>query len=383
MKKLLIALCGIFLLAGCGQTDTSETPQTKNSGITNSSETITIGAIAPLTGDAASLGEPIRNFYDLKISKINENGGINGKNIEIIWEDGKCNPKDASIAAQKLISIDKVNMIFSTCSGETLGIAPITEKNNVIIYTAVSTNPDVSDAGEYVFRVAPSDSGQGNVLGTYANKQGFKKIGIISEQTDYAIGVRDALTEVFSGETVIENYLSTESDFKSRITKLKASDIDALFINPQTKNKLDLVLKQLKEQKWNGNILLNEFLGDNDVIDKYVDFLNEQPSVAGANFVAPDNQVMVEFIAEYEKKFDKNPSYQNYAATIVDSLDLLKKVLENVDDTNNTEEIKNELMAQQDFVGVYGPLQFDQNGDVNIYHSLFTFNGKKFIPVTK
>ena len=111
----------------------------------------------PLSGDGASYGIMGQNVVNLRVEEINKAGGINGRNLEIIWEDGTCNPKDASMAAQKLINIDNVSIIFGGfCSGETLGAAPITEKKKVILFSGVSSSPEITNAGDFVCRTAQS-----------------------------------------------------------------------------------------------------------------------------------------------------------------------------------------------------------------------------------
>ena len=106
---------------------------TKGAPSVTSSEELKIGWIGPLTGDTASYGIPMKQAADLAVEEINNAGGVNGRQIKIIYEDGKCNGKDASIAANKLVNVDGVKIINSLCSAETLGIAPITESAKVIV----------------------------------------------------------------------------------------------------------------------------------------------------------------------------------------------------------------------------------------------------------
>ena len=376
MKKFLSALGISLLLFGCSTQDNSK----ENS--TPTSDTIKIGGIAPLSGDAASYGLMAQNVANLRVKGINEAGGINGKNLEIIWEDGKCAPGDSSKAAQKLINIDRVSVILGgACSGETLGAAPITEKKKVILFSSLSSSPEVTNAGDFVFRTAPSDSSQGKVLAEYAD-QYFQRIGIITEQTDYAVGVTNTFESHFSGETTKESFLSSESDFKVRITKLKNEELDALLIVTQTPTKLDIILKQLKEQEWKTPLVANEFLAANadGIATKYSEFLKKNGAVS-ANFIAPDNEILQAFVSKYEKQFGKKPEYLNYAATTLDGIDILVKVLREVGNETDTEAIRDALYATQDYEGVFGTLSFDENGDVNITHSLFEFDGEEFIPM--
>ena len=148
-------------------------------------------------GDAATYGVDEKNATALAVEEINNAGGIKGRSLEVIYEDGKCSGKDAATAAQKLINIDGVKIILGgACSGETLSIAPIAEQNKIIIFSAFSSSPDITKAGDYIFRNSPSDL---DVAKGYAqfivSRGGYKNIAIISENTDYAGGVKKVFNE--------------------------------------------------------------------------------------------------------------------------------------------------------------------------------------------
>ena len=129
---LIIASLSL-LVAGCGnQTPTANVAKNTQSNMER--ETIKIGYIGPLTGDVASIGIAGKNGMILAVEEINKKGGINGKLIEAIYENSKCNGKDASSAAQKLVNMDDVDYIVGGyCSSETIGAYPITEENKRIL----------------------------------------------------------------------------------------------------------------------------------------------------------------------------------------------------------------------------------------------------------
>ena len=104
----------------------------------------------PLTGPAAKYR--VHESALIAVEEINSSGGVNGKMIELIMEDGKCDGATAARAAQKLISIDKVKIILGGhCSTETLAIAPLAERNKVLLLASTSSSPAISGAGEYIF----------------------------------------------------------------------------------------------------------------------------------------------------------------------------------------------------------------------------------------
>ena len=174
MKKTLFVLSVLLLLvflAGCHEPAAPEAEEaveaeeepavTVEEGAAEMEETeekeeaaeekIVIGFIAPLVGDASAYGEASRTGVELALDEIDAT-------IIVIFENGGCNAKDSTTAANKLIHIDNVKIIVGTvCSSETLAIAPIAEENGVVILSAASSSPDITAAGDYIFRTWPSD----------------------------------------------------------------------------------------------------------------------------------------------------------------------------------------------------------------------------------
>ncbi|KKW18983.1 MAG: Receptor family ligand-binding protein, partial [Parcubacteria group bacterium GW2011_GWF2_50_9] len=162
-------------------------------------EPIKIGVLVPLTGDGAPYGEPARNVYLLAAEEINAAGGVSGQPLELIIEDSKCNGKDATSAAQKLINIDKVQIILGGfCSSESIAATPVAEAAKVAILSPGSSSPDLTGISPYFFRNYPSDASQGKVLAEAAATRGWKKIAFLQEQTDYALGVYKAFSSRFT-----------------------------------------------------------------------------------------------------------------------------------------------------------------------------------------
>ena len=138
---------------------------------------ITIGFIGPLTGDAVSYGEPISNGVRMAVDDINQAGGVNGKMLEVIYEDGRCTNEDALNAAQKLVNIDGVKMIIGgACSGETLAMLPVTEAAGVVVISPSASSPDLTGAGRFFFRNSPSDAEGGRKLAELVGQQ-YTKVG--------------------------------------------------------------------------------------------------------------------------------------------------------------------------------------------------------------
>ena len=118
-----------------------------------------IGVMDSLTGVGESYGNPVLNAKQLAADEINAGGGINGRMLELVVEDSKCNAQDSITAYRKLTDVDGVKIILgTTCSGAMLGAAPLAEEDGVILFSPSATNPDIANAGDYIFRTAISDA---------------------------------------------------------------------------------------------------------------------------------------------------------------------------------------------------------------------------------
>ena len=203
-----------------------------------SDEPFVIGAMDALTGVAESYGNPIQQAKLLAVEEINAAGGINGRMLEIVFEDSKCAAADAITAYNKLTDVDGVKVILgTTCSGAMLGAAPLAEREGVIILSASATSPDIATAGDYIFRTAINDLQLGIDIGNTMWVDGVRSIATITESTDYAEGARRTSVARFEelGGTVAaaEAYATETIDFRSQITKLINENPDAILLTAQ------------------------------------------------------------------------------------------------------------------------------------------------------
>lgn len=341
-------------------------------------ETIKVGAVLPLTGDAASYGIPMQKVAQIAIDEVNAAGGINGKNLEFIWEDGKCDGKAAATAAQKLINVDGVEIIYGGfCSGETLGLAPLAEAAGVVALSCASSSPDVTGAGDYIFRNYPSDSAQGRIMGNLIADQEVTKLAILTEEQDYTIGIESVLAstaEERDVKVVKESFLSTDSDFKTQLAKLKNSGADGLFINPQTGPKGDLILKQLQEQNWDVKLFGNDvMMSSSDVLANYLELVEGMMGAeTGYN---TENEGFKHFTSTYmEQEGVEEVPYLTYTSTCYDAVEIIAEGVAEVG--NEADAFKAWLYKIKDREGAAGSLTLDQNGEPGAGHRAKVINAE-------
>lgn len=358
-------------LAGCAQTY-QPSPEEENTEPQAQEETgpITIGAVYPLTGNGAAYGIPMQQVIKIAVDKVNRDGGINGRNLEVVWEDGKCLGDAAAAASQKLIGVDKVQLILGGfCSSETLGIAPIAEQSKVVLFSTGSSSPDITNAGDYVFRNYPSDASQGKILADIALQMGLKKAGMLTEENDYTIGISKVFRATFeaAGGTVTEEtFLPDATDIRTQILKLKDAKVDLVFVNPQTPTIADLILKQLQEQKVTAKLFANDVtLGWQESLTRYKDFVEGMIGAeASYNKEHPD---FVALVNEYKTLTgEADIKYPAYSATTYDGVMIVVEGLKAYG--NNAEALKNFLYSIKDREGLAGKLTIDENGDPLVGH---------------
>ena len=218
-----------------------------------------IGVMESVTGAGETYGTVAVQSKQLAVDEINAAGGINGRMLELIVEDSKCNAQDAITAYNKLTDVDGVKIILGTsCSGAMLGAAPLAEKESVVMFSGLATNPDIAEAGDYIFRTSLSDATVGVDTGNVLWADGIRNLATINESTDYAEGVRRTTTaqfETLGGQIVAsESYPSDTTDFRTQLTKILNANPDALHIAAQAEASGGTIIKQVRELGYDGPI---------------------------------------------------------------------------------------------------------------------------------
>ncbi len=218
-----------------------------------------IGVMESATGPGETYGRVAIQAKQMAVNEINAAGGINGRMLELIVEDSKCNAQDSITAYNKLTDVDGVKIILGTsCSGAMLGAAPLAERDGVVLFSALATNPDIADAGDYIFRTSLSDAQVGIDTGNVLWADGIRTLATITEATDYAEGVRRTSVAQFEkrGGLVVgeERYPSDVTDFRTPLTKLLEANPDALHVAAQSEFAGGTIVKQARELGYDGPI---------------------------------------------------------------------------------------------------------------------------------
>ena len=327
---------------------------------------IKIGCITPLSGRAANYGKETKMGVDLAIKEINSSKLLDGKKIEVQYEDDQADPKIATEAIHKLINIDKVPIILGGfTSRSTLAIAPIAEQSKVVLLSASSTADDIKNSGDYIFRNVPTNSSQGKTMSDFAYSiLKSKNAAILYDNGDYGISLKDAIESHFKENggkiTLIEAYNSGDKDFRTQLTKIWKNKPDVIFF-PGNYQESGLILKQATELG-----VKSTFIGgDGSVSSELVEISgisseNTFYSNMAIGYGIADNEIS-NFNELFYQEYKEKPSV--YSAYAYDAMKLIADAISRSDYSSGG--IKQALYETNNFIGVTGLTNFNEFGEVD------------------
>jgi branched-chain amino acid transport system substrate-binding protein len=346
---------------------------------------VKIGAILPLTGDAASWGQSGKEGIELAVSEINAKGGINGLKLSVIYEDTQAQPEKGASAMQKLATIDKVPAVVGDIvSATTLAAAPIAEQNKVVLLSPTASAPKITEAGKFIFRIWPSDLAEGISIANFAaRKLNLKNIAVTYIQNDYGIALKDVFEKEYikQGGTIVESvaYKPDETDFRSHFTKVMKKNPDAIYLISYYKD-AGLALKQAKQLKVKAKFLGTTAIEEPKLLEIAGDSAEGLIYAISSGYDANSkDEVVKTFNIKFKEKFKKTPSF--IQANCYDAVNLIATVIGKGNSTGET--IQKGLELVRDYHGVSGIISFDANGDVVKPTVIKTIKGKEFVPLEK
>ncbi len=333
--------------------------------------TVKIGVIAPLSGDAAAYGQEGQKVLNYRLAEINAERGTK---FELVYEDGKCSGSDAVAAFQKLTDVDGVKFIIGgLCSSETLGIAPLTKDGKALDVSPWSSNPAIEGASPYLFSTSYSDNAIGETLASEMSK--FFRVAIITEQTDYSIGVKNVWEKKiaeYPDVKIVSNEIFSKgaTDFRNLLLKVKKTNPDAILLNPYAGVTAENLLKQLAEKKdWAGYKMYSQiaYLADNTraSVGGFADgmIIVDAPNMTDKNFL--------DYKAKIEKAEGPVPTLGNYyTASGIETLNIITFL---VRELGNDQRAVRDAISSRTFKGGYlgdiyfGGQSFKQGSQSAVY----------------
>ena len=325
-------------------------------------DTILLGEVGSLTGSEATFGISTRNAIELAINEVNAAGGVKGRKIEVRVYDNQSKPEEAAQAANRLINQDNVLLILGeVASSNSMAMAEKAQPAKVPMISNASTNPKVTEIGDYIFRVCFIDPFQGYVMAKFSHDNlKLNKVAVLRDLgSAYSQGLADVFerkyTEMGGKIVARETYTKGSTDFRSQLTAIKRASPDAIYI-PGYYNDIGLIARQARE------LGITATLMGGDGWDSEKLFELGGSAVEGSyfsNHYSPDDPSprVKKFIASYKAAYGSVPdslAALGYDAAMV-AVDAIKRA-----PSFDRAAIRDAIAQTKNFHGVTGSITLDE-----------------------
>lgn len=333
-------------------------------------ENIKIAALLSMSGDASAWGENAQKAIELATEEFNQKGGVNGRKIEMIYEDTGGDPKRAVAAFQKVTTIDRVIAVLGPLNQtEDAAVVPLIDQDNIPMiipgYLPPQNRKDLTNP-LIVWMDAELEAGR---LAEYVFNQGIHTVGIIGTLDAWESTVSNAFAERFKavGGTITDTEIvqPDSSDMRLSATKVIASKPQAIFLG--TYYQFVNSAKALSDQKYSGKLFGIE-------VDDYLAGETEKWS-SGLIFIAPDYYTN-DFTRAFTSKYGRAPGLP--AGQSYDAANLLFSLLEKSIDRDDILKSMNEFSS---YDGVSGQLMILSDGRPSLPTALFELKEGKVVRI--
>jgi len=327
-----------------------------------SDDEILIGEYGSLTGTTATFGQSTHNGIQLAIDQANAAGGVLGRTVRVIVEDNQGRPEEAQTVVTKLITRDRVVAVLGeVASSRTLAAAPVAQQYGIPMVSPSSTNPRVTEIGDYIFRVCFIDPFQGLVMAKFASSTlGLQRIAILRDiANDYSVGLADVFAQNFRemGGTITADlsYSEGNTDFSAQLTALAATRPEAIFV-PGYYTEVGLIARQAKQLGLNVPLLGGDGWDSPRLMDIGGDALDG--SYFSNHYSMEDPSPAIQnFIADYRSQYGQTPDA--LAALGYDAANILLDAMRRAG-TTEPSAVRDALAQTSDFPGVTGTITLDE-----------------------
>jgi ABC-type branched-subunit amino acid transport system substrate-binding protein len=358
VKKLLLAVVALSLLllpmTACG---------TKG--------TIKIGVVLSTTGLLGPMGQDMMLAARLAAKEINADGGVLGKQIELVEEDDNTDAAKCLERVKKMVEIDGVKvMVGGMTSGAAMASGPYLAEKSVLMVTpsATSTILEGQTWREWLFRTTPDDAFQGRVLADVVLENGFTRLATMVQDNPYGVGLEKALVDAleakgWQGEQVVSIHFDpAKKDYRTELDTIKGNNPDVVLAVTYAEDGI-IVFKQALEMgldkiAWLG---CDGNYGDGMFAEpKSAEFM-EKAIIAGTRAAGPSGATYDKFAAAYKADTGKDPSV--YCDTVYDAVKMIATAIKNAG-TDDGAAVRSELMKLgKNYDGASGTITFDEGGD--------------------
>ncbi len=319
-----------------------------------------IGVSAPLTGDNAEYGEYFRTGAQLAAKHINASGGVNGKQVELVIEDSKADPKEAILIAQRFVSNSKILAVIGDFnSSASMAAAQIYDPAGLVQISPTASHPDYTKIGRFIFRAGTTQRSEAPFIANWGmNVLGYRKIATIYVKNDWGNVTNQIFAETVTkaGGTVLaqESFIPGDKDFTASLTKIKALNPDMLFIGTQWSDAA-LVAVQAHKLGLKVPLMATGSVATDNLIKSGGDAVDGIRANA-VFFVNDTRPIAARYTADYKSTFNKLP--HDHSALTYDAVTIVANAIRKAGE--DRAKVRDALAATE-YEGVTGRFRFDED----------------------
>jgi len=329
----------------------------------DSGSEIVIGEFGSLTGTTATFGISTKNGIDMAIDDINKAGGLLGKQVRVIVEDDQGKPEEAQTVVTKLINKNQVIAVLGeVASSRTMAAGPVAQQNGIPLISPSSTNPKVTQIGDYIFRVCFIDPFQGFVMAKFAaNTLKVKNVAVLRDiKNDYSVGLAEVFVDNFKkmGGNIVanESYSEGDTDFSAQLTSIKSRSPQAVFM-PGYYTEVGLVVRQAHKLGLNVPFLGGDGWDSPKLIEIGGEAVNG--SYYSNHFSVDDpNPKIQKFVSAYKARHSATPDA--LAGLGYDAASVLFDAIKRANSTDGAK-VRDAIASTKDFDGITGKITIDKD----------------------
>ena len=322
---------------------------------------IVVGYYGDLTGRTSNFGQSTKNGVLMAVDEINKAGGINGRQVQILSEDDEGRPEKAATVVTKLIDQDRViALVGEVASGNTLAAAPKAQTAKVPMISPSSTNPAVTQVGDYIFRVCFIDPFQGEVMAKFAaNTLKAKKAAIMLDfNSPYSRGLTEFFESSFTklGGQVLtkQSYTQGDRDYKGQLTSIRSLNPDVIYV-PGYYGEVGVIAKQAKQLGINQPLLGGDGWDAPQLWELGGDALNGD-FISNHYSVEDPSPAIQKFVGDFKSRYNIAPDA--LAALGYDAMRVLADAIKRAGTTEGAK-LRDAIAATKDFPGVTGVISIN------------------------
>ncbi|MDN5795192.1 MAG: branched-chain amino acid ABC transporter substrate-binding protein [Intrasporangium sp.] len=320
---------------------------------------IVLGMVTPLSGSSAAIGPYMKNGAQLAVNEANEAGGVIGRQVKLVAEDGACDPKTAAAAAAKLVTAGTNVSVGGYCSSATLPTLSIFGKANIpMIIPAANSNDLLKDQHKNVFLLNGTGAQQAQAALDFMKKSGAKAIALVDDNTSYSKDITTRTAEDAKGDSALkvvsrESVTAGESDYSAAVTAILRANPDFVYWTGYYQEG-GLLIKQLRAAGYKGDVMVAD-----GSVDKQLITIAGKDNAQGVFATMTQTPQTIPggdaWIAKYKKAFNADPG--PYSTQSYDAVRVAVEAIKNAGSTDGTKVIT-ALQAIDGFPIFSGKLKF-------------------------